>query len=154
MASTLNPHEQVRKLFDSILRKSSIRPPIEIGKGKDLISDFNAKCESFKDTLKDHIASENNWLLIRVKHRLRVIQSLQDGITKCLECYLSGDIKSAYDSFELMLKPKYISQQIEKICIPLSKVCNRQTPCIELENQTLRYQKERIFSIFLLLIVI
>ncbi|MEG8837871.1 hypothetical protein [Klebsiella quasipneumoniae] len=148
MVSTLNPYEQVRRLFDSILRKSSIRPPIEIGKGKDLISDFNAKCDSFKDTLKDHIASENNWLSIRVKHRLRVIQSLQDGITKCLECYLSGDIKSAYDSFELMLKPKYISQQIEKICIPLSKVCNRKTPLYRVRKSDTPLSKRKdIFHI-------
>lgn len=84
MVSTLSPYEQVRKLFNSILRKSSIRPPIEIEKGKDLISDFNTKCDSFKDTLKDYIVSNNNWLSLRVKHRLKVIQSLQDGITKCL----------------------------------------------------------------------
>lgn len=148
MVSTPSPYEQVRKLFNSILRKSSIRPPIEIEKGKDLISDFNAKCDSFKDTLKDYIVSNNNWLSLRVKNRLKVIQSLQDGITKCLECYLSGDIKSAYDSFELMLKPKHISQQIEKICIPLSKVCNRQTPLYRVRRSDTPLSKRKdIFHI-------
>lgn len=128
MATTYRSNEQVRKLFDSILRKTSIRPPIEIGKGKDLIGDFSAKCEKFKETLRDYIVDNNDWLASRVKNRLKTIQSLQDGITECLECYLSGDIKSAYDSFELMLKPKYIFQQIENICIPLRQVCNKKTP--------------------------
>lgn len=149
MATVTNSNAELRKLFDSILRKSSIRPPIEIGKGKDLISDFSEKCERFKDILIEYISDNHKKLLaIQVKHRLKVIESLQNGIVNCLESYLSGDIKSAYDSFEQMLKPKYISEHIENICIPLSKVCNKHTPLFRVrKSDTPLSRRKDIFHI-------
>ncbi|EJF1137310.1 hypothetical protein NLU64_000915 [Salmonella enterica subsp. enterica serovar Anatum] len=120
--------ELEKLLFDNILRKSSIRPPIEVGKNNDLISDFHSKCEKFKDCLKEYLTNNDKILAHRVRSRLKVIQSLQDGIINCLECFLTGDIKSAYDCFELMLKPQFISRHIKNICIPLTEMCNSQRP--------------------------
>ena len=118
----------LKKLFNTILKKSSIRPPIEVSKNNDLISDFSAKCEKFKDCLKEYIENNDDLLASRVKSRLKVIESVQEGIINCLECYLSGDIKSAYDSFEEMLEPDFISRHIKNICIPLSQICNNDKP--------------------------
>ncbi|EBT7214486.1 hypothetical protein ACS1RO_000461 [Salmonella enterica] len=123
-----NINIELEKLFDNILRKSSIRPPIEVGKNNDLISDFHSKCEKFKDCLKEYLTNNDKILAHRVRSRLKVIQSLQDGIINCLECFLTGDIKSAYDCFELMLKPQFISRHIKNICIPLTEMCNSQRP--------------------------
>lgn len=114
----------LKRLFNTILKKSSIRPPIEVGKNNDLITDFSAKCEKFKDCLKEYIENNNDDILARrVKSRLKVIESVQEGIINCLECFLSGDIKSAYDSFEEMLEPDFVSRHIKNICIPLSEKC-------------------------------
>ncbi|EBS4817481.1 hypothetical protein ITK13_000835 [Salmonella enterica] len=128
MITENNINIELEKLFDNILRKSSIRPPIEVGKNNDLISDFHSKCEKFKDCLKEYLTNNDKILAHRVRSRLKVIQSLQDGIINCLECFLTGDIKSAYDCFELMLKPQFISRHIKNICIPLTEMCNSQRP--------------------------
>ncbi|EPE3727236.1 hypothetical protein ACVEPB_001841 [Salmonella enterica subsp. enterica serovar Montevideo] len=128
MITENNINIELEKLFDNILRKSSIRPPIEVGKNNDLISDFHSKCEKFKDCLKEYLTNNDKILAHRVRSRLKVIQSLQDGIINCLECFLTGDIKSAYDCFELMLKPQFISRHIKNICIPLTEMCNSQMP--------------------------
>ncbi|ECV0081707.1 hypothetical protein D3768_18810 [Salmonella enterica subsp. enterica serovar Schwarzengrund] len=128
MITENNINIELEKLFDNILRKSSIRPPIEVGKNNDLISDFHSKCEKFKDCLKEYLTNNDKILAHRVRSRLKVIQSLQDGIINCLECFLTGDIKSAYDCFELMLKPQFISRHIKNICIPLTDMCNSQRP--------------------------
>ncbi|ELN9391538.1 hypothetical protein R0H84_001718 [Salmonella enterica] len=128
MITENNINIELEKLFDNILRKSSIRPPIEVGKSNDLISDFHSKCEKFKDCLKEYLTNNDKILAHRVRSRLKVIQSLQDGIINCLECFLTGDIKSAYDCFELMLKPQFISRHIKNICIPLTEMCNSQRP--------------------------
>ncbi|WP_258963908.1 hypothetical protein [Klebsiella pneumoniae] len=63
-----------------------------------------------------------------VRTFLRAVDILQKEIVSCLECFLSGDIKSAYDSFENMLEPRTISRHIENICIPLSELCNDDEP--------------------------
>ncbi|EOI3521173.1 hypothetical protein ACMSZI_002881 [Cronobacter dublinensis] len=118
----------LKRLFNTILKKSSIRPPIEVSKNNDLISDFSAKCEKFKYCLKEYIEKNDDLLASRVKSRLRVIESMQEGIISCLECYLSGDIKSAYDCFEEMLEPDFISRHIKNICIPLSQICSSDNP--------------------------
>lgn len=118
----------LRKLFNTILKKSSIRPPIEVSRNNDLISDFSSKCEKFKNCLKEYIDNNNDLLARRVKSRLKVIESMQEGIINCLECYLSGDIKSAYDSFEEMLEPDFISRHIKNICVPLSTICSAKKP--------------------------
>ncbi|ECU8051288.1 hypothetical protein A8D40_002403 [Salmonella enterica subsp. enterica serovar Barranquilla] len=128
MITENNINIELEKLFDNILRKSSIRPPIEVGKNNNLISDFHSKCEKFKDCLKEYLTNNDKILAHRVRSRLKVIQSLQDGIINCLECFLTGDIKSAYDCFELMLKPQFISRHIKNICIPLTEMCNSQRP--------------------------
>ncbi|EAY0266553.1 hypothetical protein K7E10_001371 [Salmonella enterica] len=128
MITENNINIELEKLFDNILRKSSIRPPIEVGKNNDLISDFHSKCEKFKDCLKEYLTNNDKILAHRVRSRLKVIQSLQDGIINCLESFLTGDIKSAYDCFELMLKPQFISRHIKNICIPLTEMCNSQRP--------------------------
>ncbi|ECJ1105350.1 hypothetical protein FM808_09725 [Salmonella enterica subsp. enterica serovar Newport] len=128
MITENNINIELEKLFDNILRKSSIRPPIEVGKNNDLISDFHSKCEKFKDCLKEYLTNNDKILAHRVRSRLKVIQSLQDGIINCLECFLTGDIKSAYDCFELMIKPQFISRHIKNICIPLTEMCNSQRP--------------------------
>ncbi|RJR18585.1 hypothetical protein D5Y89_19290 [Salmonella enterica subsp. enterica serovar Schwarzengrund] len=128
MITENNNNIELEKLIDNILRKSSIRPPIEVGKNNDLISDFHSKCEKFKDCLKEYLTNNDKILAHRVRSRLKVIQSLQDGIINCLECFLTGDIKSAYDCFELMLKPQFISRHIKNICIPLTEMCNSQRP--------------------------
>ncbi|WET41689.1 hypothetical protein [Citrobacter enshiensis] len=128
MITENNINIELEKLFDNILRKSSIRPPIEVGKNNDLISDFHSKCEKFKDCLKEYLTNNDKILAHRVRSRLKVIQSLQDGIINCLECFLTGDIKSAYDCFELMLKPQFVSRHIKNICIPLTEMCNSQRP--------------------------
>ncbi|WDF14282.1 hypothetical protein PTZ65_10510 [Salmonella enterica subsp. enterica serovar Mbandaka] len=130
MITENNINIELEKLFDNILRKSSIRPPIEVGKNNDLISDFHSKCEKFKDCLKEYLTNNDKILAHRVRSRLKVIQSLQDGIINCLECFLTGDIKSAYDCFELMLKPQFISRHIKNICIPLTEMCNSQKAII------------------------
>ncbi|QDK12124.1 hypothetical protein [Klebsiella aerogenes] len=119
---------EIRKLFDTILKKSSIRPPIEVSKNNDLISDFSSKCEKFKSCLKDYIDANDGLLARRVQSRLRVIESMQEGIINALECYLSGDIKSAYDSFEEMLEPDFVSRHIKNICIPLTQICSSEKP--------------------------
>ncbi|MFK3661998.1 hypothetical protein ACI2I2_16005 [Scandinavium sp. NPDC088450] len=120
--------EELNDLFDTIRRKSSIRPPIEIDKNLTLIDDFTLKCNKFRDCLVDYINGNNNRLSSRLRNRLRAVGIIQKEIITCLECFLSGDIKSAYDSFESMLEPRTISRHIENICIPLSDLCNDEEP--------------------------
>lgn len=148
MITENNINIELEKLFDNILRKSSIRPPIEVGKNNDLISDFHSKCEKFKDCLKEYLTNNDKILAHRVRSRLKVIQSLQDGIINCLECFLTGDIKSAYDCFELMLKPQFISRHIKNICIPLTEMCNSQRPLFRVRKSDRPYPQEKIYSIF------
>ncbi|HHG1224449.1 TPA: hypothetical protein ACPUKL_005353, partial [Klebsiella pneumoniae] len=120
--------EELDDLFDTIRRKSSIRPPIEIEKNLTLIDDFTIKCNKFRSCLIDYINGNDNRLSSRLRTRLRAVDILQKEIVSCLECFLSGDIKSAYDSFENMLEPRTISRHIENICIPLSELCNDDEP--------------------------
>lgn len=120
--------EELNNLFDTIRKKSSIRPPIEIEKNLTLIDDFALKCSKFRGCLVDYIQENDNRLSLRLRNRLRAVDIMQKEIVSCLECFLSGDIKSAYDSFESMLEPRTISRHIENICIPLSDLCNEDKP--------------------------
>jgi len=128
MKTTINLEFDIAQLFDTIRKKTTIRPPIEIEDGLTLIEDFEKKCNKFRACLDAYIESHNNQLCRRIKNRLPPLNKLQSGIIKCLECFLSGDIKTAYDTFDLMLKSSLISRQIEMICIPLSSICNDETP--------------------------
>lgn len=115
-------------LFNTIRRKTSIRPPIEIDKGSTLIEDFSQKCNRFRTCLEDYIKCNNDALSSSLLGISKSMDNIQKGIISCLEEFLSGDIKSAYDAFETMLKPGEIVTHLENICIPLSDLCNDDAP--------------------------
>ncbi|SAZ52075.1 Uncharacterised protein [Enterobacter kobei] len=62
----------LKKLFNTILKKSSIRPPIEVSKNNDLITDFSTKCERFKDCLKEYIDNNNDDIFEPLRFSWRV----------------------------------------------------------------------------------
>lgn len=115
-------------LFNTIRRKTSIRPPIEIDKNSTLIEDFAQKCNKFRACLDDYIEDNNDDLSTKLREIYNSIEEMQYGIVQCITEFLSGDIKAAYDSFERMLEPESIIEHLENICIPLSDLCNEDAP--------------------------
>lgn len=115
-------------LFNTIRRKTSIRPPIEIDKNSTLIEDFSQKCNKFRACLDDYIEENNDELSKNLRDIQDPIKIMQQGIIQCITAFLSGDIKSAYDSFEALLEPEAIVEHLVNICIPLSELCNEDTP--------------------------
>lgn len=148
MQNLPNSKAELNKLFENIRRKSTIIPPIKIKQGSTLIDDFENKCRKFRDCLDDYLESHDDVLCKRIRNRLRPLKKLQTGIIKCLESFLSGDIKNAYDSFDDMLKSRLISRQIEMICIPLSSLCNEDSPLYRVrKSSTPLSSREDMFHI-------
>lgn len=128
----MNTHKNLDNNFDALFniirRKTSIRPPIEIDKNSTLIEDFSQKCNKFRSCLDDYIDDNNDDLSTDLSNIYDSIKEMQKGIVQCITDFLSGDIKAAYDSFEIMLESESIVEHLENICIQLSDLCNEDTP--------------------------
>ncbi|EBI5935912.1 hypothetical protein DWE68_01240, partial [Salmonella enterica] len=92
----------------------------------DIVSDFKERCEYYIDSLKKY-DKENN-TKINFDLMIKRISIIVNGITKCLEEFLSGDIKSAYDVFNDIFSSSTINKHIRRITIPLYDVCNEKRP--------------------------
>ncbi|WP_347290300.1 hypothetical protein [Kluyvera georgiana] len=148
MTKIENSRTELSKLFELILRKPTLRPPVKLKDNKNLIDDFNLKCERFKECLNEYISDKNTDLVVRVKNTFKAIETLQNGIVDSLECYLSGDIQSAYESFERMLEPDEISQHLINISIPINKICNNDSPLYRVrKSEKALVKREEIFHI-------
>lgn len=148
MTKNENSRAELSKLFQLILRKPTLRPPVKIKDNNNLIEDFNLKCERFKDCLYEYISENDNDISVSVRDSLTGIEILQNGIVDSLECYLSGDIQSAYESFEEMLEPDAISQHLKNISIPIDKICNNDSPLYRVrKSEKALVKRDDIFHI-------
>lgn len=131
-------------IINNILSKSRISPPITLE--SDIVTDFKKRCDYYIETLKkydkEHDSDINFNLLIK---RITVITN---GITKCLEEFLSGDIKSAYDAFDETFSADTINRHIQRITIPLNDICSEKKPLFRVrKSDTPLTDREDIFHI-------
>lgn len=134
----------LNNIINNILTSSRISPPITLK--TDIVSDFKGRCDYYINALrkydKENISDINFTLLIK---RVSVIV---DGITKCLEEFLSGDIKSAYDAFDDTFSADTINRHIQRIAIPLNDICNENKPLFRVrKSDTPLSEREEIFHI-------
>lgn len=139
-------HKEIHynNIINNILTKRQISPPITLS--SDIVSDFKKRCEYYIETLmgydKENESDINFNLLIK---RVSLIASC---ITKCLEEFLSGDIKSAYDAFDKTFSSDNINRHIQRITIPLNEICNENNPLFRVrKSDTPLYDREDIFHI-------
>lgn len=131
-------------IINNILSQKQISPPITLE--SDIVTDFKKRCEYYIETLKKydkkHDPDINFNLLIK---RITVITN---GITKCLEDFLSGDIKSAYDAFDETFSADAINRHIQRITIPLNDICSAEKPLFRVrKSDTPLINREDIFHI-------
>ncbi|EBG6161792.1 hypothetical protein IIG59_004258, partial [Salmonella enterica] len=111
-------------IIKTILQSDRVSPPLTLE--SDIVSDFKERCEYYIDSLKKY-DKENN-TKINFDLMIKRISIIVNGITKCLEEFLSGDIKSAYDVFNDIFSSSTINKHIRRITIPLYDVCNEKRP--------------------------
>jgi hypothetical protein len=116
--------KSLTELLDKLFSDESLNPPFELK--KDIVSDFNERCEKFIELIEDYSLSNNTKLKIDLL--LSRVNELKDGIEICLKKFLSGDIKAAYECFELMLEPDRINKHILHVTVPLKSICNDKKP--------------------------
>ncbi|MFP9461433.1 hypothetical protein AB6D30_14195 [Pectobacterium brasiliense] len=127
----------LNKLLGEIIDNPDLNPPI-IAK-KDLITDFTERCKKLNECISRFI---ENIKETGVKINYDDLEEKSIKIQKCiqntLEHYLSGDIKSAYDTFCGVFSDKSISidKYLNKICVPLSTLSNEENSLFRVRKAT------------------
>ncbi|MCS2152408.1 hypothetical protein MUU49_07425 [Scandinavium goeteborgense] len=118
--------DSLNDLFSIIVNEDSLTLPFTVE--SDIISDFQDKCQIYFNLLNDYIDDNDNVLSKRISRRLDKITLIYFGIVESLSEFLSGDIKSAYDSFDATFSDHVTSRYIHHISTPLNKICNESKP--------------------------
>lgn len=113
-------------IFLDMHKTDFLRPPFTIK--KDIITEYRDICDRYLKFLESHISEMNNGFARKLSRRLEKTKIISIGITECLQHFLSGDIKTAYDSFDSIFNDTTISKYIQNISIPLNEICNKMTP--------------------------
>ncbi|VEI68086.1 Uncharacterised protein [Serratia quinivorans] len=119
--------------FDDILKvlneDEDLKPPFKVRENGDIVNDLKNRCVRYIKTIKELSSkARDNELLKEVNKRLVSIETLSDKITESLEHYLSGDIKSAYDTFDSAIVKTKIIEHLERLSVPLSELCSYNAP--------------------------
>ncbi|WP_279204983.1 hypothetical protein [Obesumbacterium proteus] len=131
-------------IVKNILSMTLIAPPLILE--SDIVTDFKKRCEYYVRELKKY--DEENENEINFSLMIKRIIRITDGITECLEEFLSGDIKSAYDIFDKTFSAEVINRHIQRITIPLNDICNAEKPLFRVrKSDTPLTEREDIFHI-------
>ncbi|MEZ2603415.1 hypothetical protein [Kluyvera intermedia] len=120
MNTIKTPSAYLTELLDSLFSDDYLNPPFDLK--KDIVTDFNERCDKFIELIESH--EYDNKTGLRIDLLLNRVNELKLGIDKCLKKFLSGDIKSAYEIFESMLEPDRINKHILHVTVPLKSICN------------------------------
>lgn len=131
-------------IINEILNMPFIAPPFILE--KDIVTDFKNRCEHYIKAIKKY--EDNNDTNINFSLMIKRIVRITSGITKCLEEFLSGDIKSAYDVFDETFSADVINRHIQRITIPLNYICNFEKPLFRVrKSDSPLTEREEIFHI-------
>ncbi|HEJ8043926.1 hypothetical protein JY535_15250 [Serratia marcescens] len=131
-------------IINKILSTPLISPPFLLE--KDIVTDFKNRCEHYINAIKKY--EDDNDTNINFNLMIKRITRITSGITKCLEEFLSGDIKSAYDAFDETFSADVINRHIQRITIPLNYICNFEKPLFRVrKSDTPLTEREEIFHI-------
>ena len=118
--------DSLNDLFSIIVNEDSLSLPFTVE--SDIISDFKEKCQIYFNLLNDYVDDNDNELSKRISRRLDKITLIYFSIVDSLSEFLSGDIKSAYDSFDATFSDHVTSRYIHHISTPLNSICNESKP--------------------------
>ncbi|MCM7229563.1 hypothetical protein M8Q33_12740 [Enterobacter hormaechei] len=121
-----NVSEDLNTLFKIIIDDDDLTLPFTVK--SDIINDFKDKCQVYFNILKDYAEDNDSELSRRINRRLDKITAIYFGIVDSLSHFLSGDIKSAYDSFDKTFSDPVTARYIHHISTPLNKICNKSMP--------------------------
>lgn len=121
-----NLSEDLNDLFKFIIDEDDLTLPFTVE--TDILNDFKDKCQIYFNLLNDYVDDNDSELSKRISRRLDKITEIYFGIFDSLSHFLSGDIKSAYDSFDKTFSDDVTSRYIHHISTPLNKICNKSTP--------------------------
>ncbi|WP_121424445.1 hypothetical protein [Enterobacter sp.] len=124
MNNIKSSNQSLTELLDALFSDEELNPPFELK--KDIVSDFNERCEKFTNLIEDY--ANNNQTTLKTAVLLNRVDELKNGIVICLKKFLSGDIKSAYEKFESILEPDVINKHILHVTVPLRSICNDEQP--------------------------
>lgn len=116
----------LNEIFSIIVNEESLNLPFTVE--SDIISDLKEKCEIYFNLLNDYIDDNDTELSKRINRRLEKITEIYFGLVDSLTYFLSGDIKSAYDSFDTTFSDSATYRYIHNISTPLNKICNESKP--------------------------
>lgn len=137
-------NETITELLEKLFSDDYLNPPFELK--KDIVHDFNDRCNKYIEMIKKYAASNNT--KFRIDIALERINSLKDDIEKCLKHFLSGDVKSAYEQFDETLKNEKVNSHIQYISIPLKSICNEKQPLYRVRKSDIPLDKRNeIFHI-------
>lgn len=118
--------DDLNEIFSIIVNEESLNLPFTVE--SDIISDLKEKCEIYFNLLNDYIDDNDTELSKRINRRLEKITEIYFGLVDSLTYFLSGDIKSAYDSFDTTFSDSATYRYIHNISTPLNKICNESKP--------------------------
>ncbi|EUM54493.1 TPA: hypothetical protein ACTYOU_003827 [Enterobacter hormaechei] len=121
-----NLSDGLNDIFSDIVNEESLNLPFTVE--SDIISDFKEKCQIYFNLLNDYTENNDTELSRRISRRLEKIGEIYFGLVDSLSDFLSGDIKSAYDSFDRTFSDSATSRYIHHISTPLNKICNESKP--------------------------
>ncbi|EFD1677397.1 hypothetical protein FGU44_24610, partial [Escherichia coli] len=143
---TENIHDDFNDLFESLIKTGDLKLPFTVK--TDIINDFKNKCEIYFNTLNDYIEDNDNELSRRLSSKLDRITRIYFGVVSSLEYFLSGDIKSSYDTFDRTFSDRFTANYIQKISIPLENICNSSRPLFRVrKSDTAVKNRNEIFHI-------
>ncbi|EBI1576667.1 hypothetical protein FKY37_03020 [Salmonella enterica] len=143
---TENIHDDFNDLFERLVKTEDLKLPFAVK--TDIINDFKNKCEIYFNTLNDYIEDNDNELSRRLSAKLDRITRIYFGVVSSLEYFLSGDIKSSYDTFDRTFSDRYTANYIQKISIPLENICNSSIPLFRVrKSDTAVKNRNEIFHI-------
>ncbi|EKY3086980.1 hypothetical protein RA970_000070 [Cronobacter dublinensis] len=143
---TVDIHDDLNDLFSSLVKTEELKLPFTVK--SDIIDDYKYKCEIYFNKLKDYIEDNDCELSRRLNAKLERITRIYFGVVNSLEYFLSGDIKSSYDTFDRTFSDRITTDHIQKISIPLENLCNSSRPLFRVrKSDTAVKNRDDIFHI-------
>lgn len=115
----------LNSLLNIVIADPLLNPPFEIN--GDIISDFKLRCTRYLELISTYKTQHTNGAP-NFDELIKKTNTIQKGIQSSLESFLSGDIKSAYDHFDITFSDHSTIQHIHRITEPLSVFCNDNKP--------------------------
>ncbi|PPE62365.1 hypothetical protein F157LOC_01211 [Pectobacterium brasiliense] len=130
-----NAESKLNKVLEEVIGNHILNPPINAK--NDIIMDFKERCDKFNECVISSIENiEKMGVNIDFETFIEKTVKIQKCIHDTLEHYLSGDIKSAYDTFDGVFSDESINEHLHKICVPLSKLSNEENSLFRVRKTT------------------